>query len=81
NLPVKYLVNQLVVTERTAPVMRSVLSVASGLLSLKQFDNGTALIGGGWQGAGDRDRNETRAIPENLIGNVQLASYTIPALA
>ena len=81
HLPVKYLVNQLVVTERTAPVMRSVLSVASGLLSLKQFDNGTALIGGGWQGAGDRERNETRAIPENLIGNVQLATYTIPALA
>ena len=81
HLPVKYLVNQLVVTERTAPVMRSVLSVASGLLSLKQFDNGTALIGGGWQGAGNRDRNQTRAIPENLIGNVQLASYTIPALA
>lgn len=80
-LPVKYLVNQLAITERAPPVMRCVLSVASGLLSLKQFDNGTVLIGGGWQGAGDRERRETRVIPENLIGNIQLARYTIPGLA
>jgi glycine/D-amino acid oxidase-like deaminating enzyme len=81
HIPVKTLVNQLAITERTAPVMTGVLSVAHGLLSLKQFANGTVLIGGGWQGRGDRDTGRTEIIPENLIGNVRLAQYVLPALA
>jgi glycine/D-amino acid oxidase-like deaminating enzyme len=56
HIPVKTLVNQLVVTERMPPVMKSVLSIANGLLSMKQFANGSVLIGGGWQGIGDRVR-------------------------
>lgn len=79
-VPVKVLVNQLAVTERMPPVMRSVLSVASGLLSLKQFANGTVLIGGGWQGRGDRDRGGYELVPGALIGNVRLAAHVIPAL-
>lgn len=80
-LPIKTLANQLIVTERLRPVMRSVLSVANGLLSLKQFANGTVLIGGGWQGQADRDSGETDIIAENIIGNVQLARYVVPALS
>ena len=53
-IPIKTLVNQLAVTERIEPVMRTVIGIASGLLSLKQFDNGTVVIGGGWQGKGSR---------------------------
>jgi glycine/D-amino acid oxidase-like deaminating enzyme len=79
-VPIKVLVNQLAVTERMPPVMRSVLSVASGLLSLKQFANGTVLIGGGWQGRGDRERGGHELIPEALVGNVRLAAHVIPAL-
>ena len=79
-LPVKVLVNQLVVTERMAPVMRTVLGVASGLLSLKQYANGTVLIGGGWQGIGDRARGGLAVRPENFLGNVRLAAHTVPAL-
>lgn len=56
DIPIKTLINQLVVTERVRPVMRTVMSVANGLLSLKQFANGTVLIGGGWQGRGSRER-------------------------
>jgi glycine/D-amino acid oxidase-like deaminating enzyme len=81
HLPVRFLINQLVVTERIPAVMRTVCSVASGLLSLKQFANGTVLIGGGWQGEGDRDSRRTKIRPESFIGNVRLASYTIPALS
>jgi glycine/D-amino acid oxidase-like deaminating enzyme len=80
NLPIKVLINQLVVTERMAPVMRTVLGVASGLLSLKQYENGTVLIGGGWQGIGDRARGGLAVKPESFLGNVRLAAYTIPAL-
>lgn len=80
-LPIRVLVNQLAVTERMAPVMRSVLGIASGLLSLKQYENGTVLIGGGWQGRGDRhDGRGDALIPENLLGNLRLAAFVIPAL-
>ncbi len=78
---VKCLINQLVVTERLRPVMRSVLGIANGLLSLKQFENGTVVIGGGWQGIGDPDRGGVEAVPDNLIGNVRLARHAIPGLA
>jgi len=80
-IPVKTLVNQLIVTERVAPIMRSVLSIANGLLSMKQFGNGSVLIGGGWQGVGDRVQGATEIIPQNLIGNLRLAQHVIPALA
>lgn len=81
SIPVKVLINQLIVTERMRPVMRTVLSIANGLLSLKQFPNGTVLVGGGWQGDGDRLRGGVAAVPENLIGNLRLARWVIPALA
>ncbi|MEO5738473.1 MAG: FAD-dependent oxidoreductase [Variovorax sp.] len=80
-IPIKVLINQLIVTERIRPVMRTVLSVANGLLSLKQFANGTVLIGGGWQGEGDRVRGGVEARPQNLVGNMRLAAYAVPALA
>ena len=78
---IKTLNNQLAVTERIQPIMSTVLSLANGLLSLKQFENGTVLIGGGWQGVGDRDLLTTEIIPENMIGNVRLARYAIPKLS
>jgi len=80
-LAIKTLANQLIVTERLRPVMRTVLSIANGLLSLKQFANGTVLIGGGWQGRADRATRQTEIIPDNMRGNAQLARYVIPALA
>jgi len=81
DIRVKCLINQLVITERMRPVMRTVISIANGLLSLKQFPNGTVLIGGGWQGGGDPQRGGVETIPDNLIGNMRLAQWTVPALA
>lgn len=80
HLPIKVLVNQLAVTERVAPVMRTVVGIASGLLSLKQYPHGTVVIGGGWQGRGDRERGGVELAPESLIGNLRLACHAIPAL-
>ena len=80
DLPIKTLVNQLAVTERVAPVMRTVIGVASGLLSLKQYPHGTVVIGGGWQGVGDRERGGVELLPERLVGNVRLACHAVPAL-
>ncbi|MGL4241627.1 MAG: NAD(P)/FAD-dependent oxidoreductase, partial [Beijerinckiaceae bacterium] len=79
-LPIKVLVNQLAVTERQRPVMRTVIGIASGLLSLKQYPHGTTVIGGGWQGVGDRASGGVALLPDRLIGNVRLACHAIPAL-
>jgi glycine/D-amino acid oxidase-like deaminating enzyme len=79
-LPVKTLINQLAVTERAAPVMRTVLGIASGLLSLKQYPHGTVVIGGGWQGEGDRDSGIHRTTETSAIGNTRLAVHAVPAL-
>ncbi len=80
NIPLICRVNQVSVTERLPPVMRRVLGVATGLLTLKQSQNGTVVIGGGWQGKGDPEHGGTEIIPENLTGNLRLAAYAIPAL-
>lgn len=79
-LPIKTLINQLVVTERTRPVMRTVVGIANGLLSLKQYPHGTVVIGGGWQGIGDRDRGGVELLADRVIGNVRLACHAIPDL-
>jgi sarcosine oxidase, subunit beta len=79
-LPIKVLVNQLSVTERLAPVMRTQVGIASGLLSLKQYPHGTVVIGGGWQGKGDRDTGCGDVVAASVIGNIRLASFAIPAL-
>lgn len=80
HIPVECRVNQVSVTERLPPIVNTILGVASGLLTLKQSANGTVLIGGGWQGRGDPERGGYEVIPENLVGNLRLAHYTIPAL-
>lgn len=79
-IPMICRVNQVSVTERLPPIMRTVLGVATGLLTLKQSQNGTVIIGGGWQGKGDPERGGVEIIPENLVGNLRLASFAIPAL-
>ncbi len=80
HIPLICRVNQVSVTERLPPIMRRVLGVATGLLTLKQSQNGTVIIGGGWQGKGDPESGGRELIPENLLGNLRLASYAIPAL-
>ena len=79
-LPIKVLVNQLAVTERIPQAMRTVIGIASGLLSLKQYPHGTVVIGGGWQGKGNREGGTGELVPENLIGNMRLACHAVPAL-
>ena len=79
-VPLAVKVNQVAVTDRLAPVMRAQIGIASGLLSLRQYPNGTVVIGGGWQGRGDRERGAREIVPESLIGNVRLACHAIPAL-
>jgi sarcosine oxidase, subunit beta len=79
-IELKCLPQQLIITERHSKILNSVITVANGKLSLKQFENGTTLIGGGWPGKGNVDENYSSTTPENLIGNLRLACYAIPEL-
>ena len=79
-IKIKCFPQQLIVTERMPELLRTVITVAHGKLSLKQFENGTVLIGGGWPGIGNIEDNYTETKPENLIGNMRLACHAIPNL-
>ena len=79
-IKIKCFPQQLIVTERMPELLRTVITVAHGKLSLKQFENGTVLIGGGWPGKGNIEDGYNETIPENLIGNMQLACHAIPNL-
>ncbi|MDP6785829.1 MAG: FAD-dependent oxidoreductase [Rhodospirillales bacterium] len=68
------------VTERTRPIMRTILGEATGKLSIIQPGNGTVLIGGGWPAVGSPKHGSMTVIPKNLVGNFQLACATVPAL-
>ena len=80
NINIKCLPQQLIVSERMPSIMDTVITVANGKLSLKQFKNGTVLIGGGWPGIGNIEDNYTETKPENLIGNMMLACHAVPKL-
>ena len=69
-----------IIVERINKILNSVITIANGKLSLKQFLNGTVLIGGGWPGLRDMKNDKFETIHENFIGNIQLACYSIPAL-
>jgi len=81
SLPVNIRINQVSVTERMPPVVHRIVGVATGLLTLKQSNNGTVLIGGGWQGRRNEVSGGTELDPDNIVGNLRLAHYAVPELA
>ncbi len=74
-------VSQVTVTARMPPTVRTAIGSASDTLSLKQVDNGSVLIGGGWQGIGSLAEGPREVVPEHVIGNLRLACAAVPALA
>lgn len=80
-VPVMVDVNMLTVTETAAPVLDRVVTHAGGVLSLKQYANGTVAIGGGWQGRGGVDPDRREVDYENLLHNLRTAAQVVPALA
>ena len=80
-LPAECRINQVSVTARMGPTLRTIVGVANGFLSLKQVANGTVLIGGGWQGIGDLEQGGVEIVPGNLTANIRLAQHAVPAMA
>ena len=79
-LPVTTDVNMVSVTDRAPPVIDHVVTHIRGILTLKQVQNGTCLIGGGWQGRGDLQSRANEIDYSAFIANVQLACRIVPQL-
>jgi len=61
--------------------MQSVNGSYDVMWSTVTMDDGAlVVIGGGWQGRGDRHRGGAELDPDAIIGNARLAAYAIPAL-
>jgi glycine/D-amino acid oxidase-like deaminating enzyme len=78
--PVTTDINQLAITDRMLPVLPFVVTHAMGRLTLKQFANGTIMIGGGWQGSGSLLESKKEVNAANLFHNVGLAVQAVPAI-
>jgi sarcosine oxidase subunit beta len=80
-LPVGLHVNMLSVSTRLAPFMGNmVVTHIGGRLTLKQFPNGTCLLGGGFQGIGDPATGRKELDFAQLSANVALHCSVVPGL-
>ncbi len=68
------------VTGRADRLLDTVLGLHGQRLSMKQPENGTLLIGGGYQGAVVSKDWTTRLDPQRLAYNLALAKETLPSL-
>jgi sarcosine oxidase subunit beta len=80
-LPIGTRVNTVSVTEPGRKVLTAGIGHATGLLTLKQKDNGSFLIGGGWQGRGTPEAGRGDVAGDTLRQNLQLARFAVPGLA
>ena len=80
SVPVETHVNMLSVTEPLAPFMDQVVTHISGRLTMKQYANGTCIVGGGWQGTGGVETGEKRLDWQQLVQNLELATTVVPPL-
>lgn len=80
SLPIQAFPIQLSVTEPVAPLVSHLVYSATDMLTLKQSNVGTIVIGGGWAAVVD-DQGRPQVSPESLSRNMAVALDTVPALA
>jgi len=80
DFPITLSPQQAMATEQIPPLFPHIISHIKGKLTLKQVDSGNILIGGGWEGYGDLERNIRNISYESMKGNIQYACRIIPAL-
>ena len=78
SLPVTGIVQQVIATEATGPLMHHLVAHAGRHLSLKQGEHGHLLLGGGWPGTLGAD-GATRNRRASIQGNLWVAGHVLPA--
>ncbi len=70
------------ITDGGAAGIPHIVTHVAGNLTLKQQRlTGKVLVGGGWAGSGDEQRNEKRLVHASITGNARAAIATVPSLA
>jgi sarcosine oxidase subunit beta len=80
-VPLTLLVQQAMITGKTERCLSRVIVHAGGRLSLKQMQDGSILIGGGWPGTTDETKSSRGLIYESMVGNAGLAVRLLPWLS
>lgn len=80
-LPLYVDTNMLTITEPGGPLFDRVVSHVAGILTLKQYENGTCMIGGGWQGRGVFATQQRKTDYDRLRQNWAMAATAVPGLA
>jgi glycine/D-amino acid oxidase-like deaminating enzyme len=80
DFPITLSPQQAMVTEQVQFLFSHIISHIKGKLTLKQVDSGNVLIGGGWEGFGDLDKNIKSISYESMNANLQYACRIIPGL-
>ncbi len=81
-LPIRAVALQMLLSIPAQPgILRPVIGALSRELSLKQLDDGSFFIGGGWPGDISPDRNSYTMRPASIAGNWSTASELLPAVA
>jgi sarcosine oxidase subunit beta len=78
--PVEAQALMLMITARVKPFVKPVVGAQGRMLSFKQFDNGTVLIGGGHRGRAEPERNRTHLNLDGLAASAATAMALFPAL-
>lgn len=79
-LPARWEPLQMTITEPAAYCLRHLIQHAERPITLKQFQSGQIVIGGGWQAKYDAENPVPQVLEQSLIGNVALAGHIVPAI-
>ena len=80
DLPLYAKAPMLSITNKINPLFKGILGTLGKTLSLKQFDNGSCLIGGGHLGTAYPGKNKTQLDYSKIVQNITLAKDVIPDL-
>ncbi|MBE1284174.1 MAG: FAD-dependent oxidoreductase [Rhodobacteraceae bacterium] len=80
NVPLSHAAPMLMITARVPKFAAPVVGAVSRQLSFKQFENGTALIGGGAKGFADRANNRTRLDYAKLASAARTTAEFFPIM-
>ncbi|MCR9158528.1 MAG: FAD-binding oxidoreductase [Rhodobacteraceae bacterium] len=80
-IPIEAQALMLMITERIKPFLSGVVGAQGRALSFKQFDNGTVLMGGAYQGKANMRTGQTTLDARQLAANARAAVAIFPLMS